>query len=226
VLPDRLQATVQAFLETIPAPLKATVKRVCIDLWEGYAGAVAAAPPQAQVGVDRCPVAVHYRDTFDELRKAEGRRLNAERPPERAVPTADLRPLLRREWRSLNSDQQGQVVELFEQTPTLASAYILRTLLTAIFDQSPDRATAEIHLQLWTAQVKASGLSCFDKFTNTLHNGQDGILNYFDGRHTSGFVEGLNNKLKLLKRRCFGLDDPVELFRRLWLDIEGPRLWA
>ena len=46
------------------------------------------------------------------------------------------------------------------------------------------------------------------------------------GRHTRGFVEGLNNKLKLLKRRCFGLDDPIELFRRLWLDIEGPRLWA
>jgi len=39
--------------------------------------------------------------------------------------------------------------------------------------------------------------------------------------YNSGFVEGLNNKLKLLKRRCFGLDDPTELFRRLWLDIEG-----
>ena len=226
VLPDRLQATVQAFLETIPAPLNATVKRVCIDRWEGYAGAVAAALPHAPIVVDRFHVAVHYREAVDEVRKAECRRLDAERPPERAVPTAELRPLLRREWRSLNPDQQGKVVELFEQTPTLASAYVLRTLLTAIFDHSPDRVTAQTHLQRWTEQVKASGLRCFDKFLNTLHNWQDGILNYFDGRHTSGFVEGLNNKLKLLKRRCFGLDDPVELFRRLWLDIEGPRLWA
>ena len=147
-------------------------------------------------------------------------------PPERAVPTAELRPLLRREWRSLNPDQQGKVVELFEQTPLLASAYVLRTLLTAIFDHSPDRVTAQARLQLWTEQVKASSLSCFDKFLNTLHNWQDGILNYFEGRHSRGFVEGFNNKLKLLKRRCFGLDDPVELFRRLWLDIEGARLWA
>ena len=226
VLPDRLQATVQAFLQTIPAPLKATVRRVCIDMWEGYAGAVAAALPNAHVVVDRFHVAVQYRKAVDELRQAECRRLNVDRPPERAVPTAALRPLLRREWRSLNLDQQGQIVELFEQTPTLASAYVLRTLLTAIFDSTLDRATAQRRLQLWVEQVKASGLSCFEQFLNTLRTWQDEILNYFEGGHSSGFVEGLNNKLKLLKRRCFGLDDPAELFHRLWLDIEGPRLWA
>lgn len=226
VLPDRLQATVQAFLATIPATLRATVKRVCIDRWDGYASAVAAALPDTRIVVDRFHVAVQYREAFDDLRKAECQRLNAARPPERAVPTAELRPLLRREWRSLNPDQQGRLVELFELTPTLASAYVLRTLLTAIFDHSPDRATAQTQLQGWTEQVKAAGLSCFDNFLNTLHNWHDGILNYFDGWHTSGFVEGLNNKLKLLKRRCFGLDDPVELFRRLWLDLEGPRLWV
>jgi len=38
VLPNRLQATVQAFLETMPTTLKTTVRRVCIDRWEGYAG--------------------------------------------------------------------------------------------------------------------------------------------------------------------------------------------
>ena len=226
VLPDRLRVTVQAFLEMIPDALKATVRRVCMDMWEGYAGAVAAALPKAQVVVDRFHIAVHYRDAVDTLRQAECRRLNADRPPERAIPTAALRPLLRREWRSLNPDQQGKVIELFEQTPTLASAYVLRTLLTAIFDQTPDRATAQSRLQLWVTQVKASGLHCFDKFLDTLDHWQDGILNYFEDRHNSGFVEGLNNKLKLLKRRCFGLDDPTELFRRLWLDIEGPRLWA
>ncbi len=68
-------------------------------------------------------------------------------PPERAVPTTDLRPLLRREWRSLNLDQQGQVMELFAQTPTLASAYVLRTLLTAILDSTPDWATTHTNSQ-------------------------------------------------------------------------------
>ena len=226
VLPNRLQATVQAFLETIPAELKATVRRVCIDMWEGYAGAVAAALPMAQVVVDRFHVAVQYRQAVDDLRQAECHRLNAGYPANQALPTAELRSLLRREWPSLNPAEQGQLAELFEQTPTLASAYVLRTMLTAIFEGTPDRATAQTRLKIWGEQVKTAGITCFDKFLNTLKHWQDGILNYFEGHQNSGFVEGLNNKLKLLKRRCFGLDDPVELFRRLWLDIEGARLWA
>jgi transposase len=226
VLPDRLQATVQAFLEGIPAVLKTTIRRVCMDMWDGYAGAVAAALPNAQIVVDRFHVAVQYRNAVDEVRKQECRRINAGRPADQALPTAELRPLVRREWPSLTPAQQGQLVELFEQAPTLASACVLRTTLTAIFESTPDRATAQARIEAWSAQVKASGLSCFDESLNTLHHWQDGILNYFNGRHNSGFVEGLNNKLKLLKRRCFGLDDPVELFRRLWLDIEGARLWA
>ena len=185
VLPDRLRMTVQSFLENIPDGLKATVRWVCMDMWEGYASAVAAALPKAQVVVDRFHVAVHYRDAVDTLRQAECHRLNADRPPERAVPTAALRPLLRREWRSLNPDQQGKIIELFEQTPALASAYMLRTLLTAIFDQTSDRATAQSRLQLWVTQVKASGLHCFDKFLDTLDHWQNGILNYFEGGHNS-----------------------------------------
>jgi len=226
VLPDRLQATVQAFLETIPQALKATVQRVGIDLWEGDAGAVAAALPQALIVVDRFHVAVHYREAVDDLRKQECRRLNAGRPADQSLPTAEFRRWLRQDWSALTPAQQGQLLEWFEQTPTLVSAYLLRTTLTAIFEYTPDRATAQTRLRRWGEQVKAAGLTCFDKFLTTLHHWQDGILNYFEGRHTSGFVEGLNNKLKRLKRRCFGLDDPVERFRRLWLDIEGPRLWV
>lgn len=225
VLPNRLQATVQACLETMPATLKTTVRRVCIDMWEGYASAVTAALPAAEVVVDRFHIAVQYRKAVDDLRQQECRRLNAGRPADQALPTAELRSLLRREWSSLNRAQQDQLVNLFQQSPALASAYLLRTTLTAIFECTPDRITAQTRLQRWGELVKAAGITCFDKFLTTLQHWQDGILNYFHSRHNSGFVEGLNNKLKLLKRRCFGLDNPIKLFQRLWLDIEGARQW-
>jgi len=226
VLPDRLPATVQGFLETVPPALKGTIRRVCIDLWAGYAGAVATALPQAHLVVDRFHVAVQYWEAVDERRQQEFRRPNASRPASQTLPTADWRPLWHQAWLSLTPAQQGHRVERFEPPPTLARTDLRRNTLTALFDCTPDRATAQTRLPRWTAPVQASGLHCFAKFLNTLDNWQEGILNSFEGRHTSGCVDGLNHKLKLLKRRCFGLDDPVELFRRLWLDSEGPRLWA
>ncbi|MCX5965017.1 MAG: transposase, partial [Cyanobacteria bacterium] len=49
----------------------------------------------------------------------------------------------------------------------------------------------------------------------------DEITNYFIDRQTSGFVEGFNNRIKVLKRRCFGIFDVNRLFQRLTLDLNG-----
>jgi transposase len=47
------------------------------------------------------------------------------------------------------------------------------------------------------------------------------VTNYFTNRSNSGWVEGLNNKIKVLKRRCYGITNPISLFRRIWLDLSG-----
>jgi transposase len=52
------------------------------------------------------------------------------------------------------------------------------------------------------------------------------ITNYFIERRSSGFVEGLNNKLKVLKRRCYGLRNVDRLFQRLTLDVDGYRRFS
>ena len=75
-------------------------------------------------------------------------------------------------------------------------------------------------------EVSQSVLTCFDKFLTTLNNWLDQIVNYFAGRFSSGFVEGLNNKIKTTKRRCYGILKTTTLFQRLYLDIEGYRRFA
>ncbi|MBK1723509.1 transposase, partial [Thiocystis violacea] len=47
------------------------------------------------------------------------------------------------------------------------------------------------------------------------------IANYFVGRQTSGFVEGLNNKLKVIKRRCYGMTNLNHLYQRVYLYLNG-----
>jgi transposase len=51
-------------------------------------------------------------------------------------------------------------------------------------------------------------------------------MNYFKKRLNSGFVEGLNNKIKTIKRRCYGLTDVQHVFQRIFPDLEGFRLFA
>jgi len=73
--------------------------------------------------------------------------------------------------------------------------------------------------------VQAAGLTVFDAFRATLHRYWDEITNYFVDLQTSGFVEGLNNKLKVLKRRCYGIFNLEHLFQLIFLDLEGYRLF-
>ena len=78
----------------------------------------------------------------------------------------------------------------------------------------------------WRRRVAKSGLSCFDSFLKLLDTWLDLIANYFINYQTSSFVEGLNNKLKVLKRRCYGLRNVTRLFQRLTLDLEGYRRFS
>ena len=54
----------------------------------------------------------------------------------------------------------------------------------------------------------------------------DDITNYFLDRQTSGFVEGLNNKIKIIKRRGYGILNVKHLFQRILLDLAGYALFA
>ena len=76
-------------------------------------------------------------------------------------------------------------------------------------------------MEQWIKDVKGSGLNVFDDFIWTLENWKDEISNYFEKRLTSGFVEGLNNKIKVIKRRCYGILNIKHLFQRIYLDLEG-----
>jgi len=56
---------------------------------------------------------------------------------------------------------------------------------------------------------------------DALANWRGEITNYFSRRETSGFVEGLNNKIKVIKRRCYGIYNLGRLCRHIWLDVQG-----
>ena len=104
------------------------------------------------------------------------------------------------------------MARLFAYSPELEAAYTLREELTTIFEHATSQPQAQEQIRAWQECVRHSGLSCFDDFLNTLDHWWNEITNYFVNRDSSGFVEGLNNKLKVLKRRCYGLFSLPDIF--------------
>jgi transposase len=223
---------VSDFLATIPVRLWATIHTFCTDMWDGYLGAIAdflTAHPQieAKIVVDRFHVAKNYHEDFDTLRKQEMRRLK-QRLPEVTYREVchDTLWLLRPNHVTLDQEGRQRLRRLFQHSPALHQAYTFRQELTAIFNQPLSLPDGRQRLRQWAAKVERSSVRCFDDFLKTLHHHLDSIANYFHRRANSGFVEGLNNKIRTLTRRCYGLKAVDTLFRRLWLDLKGLALFA
>jgi transposase len=231
VLEDRQKETVRKFLETIPQRLWQTMKKVCTDMWEGYTNAVtefasAHSEVSVEVVVDRFHVTKNYRECVDNLRKKECRRLKKELTE---VEYAEIHGVLwpiRKDSEDLSMEEQKKLDRLFGYSPDLKLAYTFREELTSIFELPLTKEEAKEQIIEWQNKVSESTLTCFDKFLTTLDNWLDKIVNYFSGRYNSGFVEGLNNKIKTTKRRCYGILKTTTLFQRLYLDIEGYRCFA
>jgi transposase len=226
VLPDRKKATVLAWLLSIPAAIRERITTVCTDIWEGYVTAVQEVLPDATLVIDRFHVARQYRNAVDELRKQEVRRLHKELPK---AAQDDLKHTLwpfRKREADLDVEEQARLESLFAHSPMLKQAYALREQLSVIFDTARSKKDGLRRIGYWRARVVKSGLKCFDAFLKLLDTWLDLIANYFINRQSSGFVEGLNNKLKVLKRRCYGLRNVVRLFQRLTLDVEGYRRFS
>lgn len=226
VLPDREKGTVIEFLRSIPERLKKTITTACTDMYEGYTEAIREELPQARLVIDRFHVARAYRDCLDEVRKVELRRLKKELPAEEFALLKGSMWALRKHPQDLSPEETRILRQLFNLSPDIKSVYHLQNRLTEILEEHSSRETAKTKITAWIAEVAKTGLRYFDGFLNTLARWMEPILNYFIARETSGFVEGFNNKIKVLKRRCYGIINLAHFFQRIYLDIEGYRLFA
>jgi transposase len=226
VLADRKKDTVLSFLRSIPEALRATVDTVCIDMHQNYADAVREVFPNAQIVVDRFHVAKAYRDGADTLRKHELQRLKKELPKDEYKRLHGSMWAFRKRPEQLDPEEKEVLGRLFEHAPALKTAHELREELTNIFETAQDKPAGKQALEQWQQKVRRSGLSCFERFLTTLSNWMEEITNYFLAFESSGFIEGLNNKIKVLKRRCYGIFNVTHLFRRIFLDLNGYALFG
>jgi len=127
----------------------------------------------------------------------------------------------RRRPEDLTPEQAQALEDLFEKVPILGAIYYLRWQATAIFDKAATRRSAARLLREWIADARESELD-WEPFIGTLERHWDGILAYFEDRRTSGPVEGINTKIRVVLRRGYGIRNVATLWTRVLLDVN----WA
>jgi len=226
VLPGHEKAVLVEYLRLIPRRILQTIQAVCCDLWEAYIEAVREEISTARIVADRFHVARHYRDAADEIRKTELQRLKKELPKEEYQKLKGSFRAFRKNAKDLNNAERKVLRGFLESPPCARQVYDCREEFTAIYDMNLSKKQAKSKFRRWILQVEKSGLLCFDNFIRLLRHWWEEITNFFVHRENSGFVEGFNNKVKVLKRRCYGIFNLTHLFQRIYLDLSGYRLFA
>lgn len=157
---------------------------------------------------DRFHVVKLLNEQIDEIRREEMR--NADSDEIRKI-IKGKRFLLLYGSENLRKRDVEPLKALLLLNANLCTAYILKEQLRLFWDL-PDRQAGEDFLREWIATAQESGIKRLARFAKTLHDHWEGLLAYFDHPITTGPLEGVNNSIKVLKRKAYGYRD-VEFFK-------------
>jgi transposase len=216
ILADRHKQSLIAFLKQPPQGLDlSSLDTVAIDLWSQYREAVQEVYPTVDIVADRFHVVQNLHEAIHQIRR--DLQAQAHNDTEKKN-LKGLRYLLLKNKENLSETDQERLQVLAQTQPQLYHLWQLRQDLHDWYEEQTTPETALLTLDLWLQQAQALALPPLDKFCQTLTNWKDQIVSFFNHRITSGFVEGMNSKIKLLKRIAFGIPN----FQHFRLRI----LWA
>jgi transposase len=199
---------VAAFFTALPHAEEARV--VVMDMHEPFRQAVALCLPQARVVVDKFHVLLHVHRALDQVRTGLEPRQGKRGELFRA------RYLLLRAAERLTPESRAKLMALLGRYPQLRRAWLLKGSFRAWY-RSRDREAAEARLTQWEKSVREQGPAPFQALFPMLRLWRQEILNYFDHPYTNGFLEGKNNRIKVIKRMAYGYRNPTNFRYRILL---------
>jgi len=208
VVSGHRQEEVAAFFTALPHAEEARV--VVMDMHEPFRQAVALCLPQARVVVDKFHVLLHVHRALDQVRTSVEPRQGKRGELFRA------RNLLLTAAERLSPESRARLMALLGRYPQLRRAWLLKESFRAWY-RSHDREAAEAMLTQWENSVRAQGPAPFQSLFPMLRLWREEILNYFDYPYTNGFLEGKNNRIKVIKRMAYGYRNPTNFRYRILL---------
>lgn len=211
ILPARTQEEISQVMKGWGTEVLESIEEVSIDLWKGYKNLGTELMPKAQVVADRFHVMAQINKELDIQRKREKSLVEdliktAKSPEEKAKNEKVLEGLKKSKYvllkneEELSEEQKAKLIQVEDASHTLKAMHQLKEEIRQIFSQTKHWLTGLFQLGRWLSEAK----KYFPNSQNTIIRWLDEIIAYFDNRTTSGVVEGINNKLKLIKRSAYG----------------------
>ena len=200
VLPNRERETLEKWLDGLSVEQRQAIKVVNVDMWEPYTLAVAAKLPQATIVVDRFHVMKNLNHCLTQAR----REIQNQASDEVKAQLKGSRWVLVKNQNDLNEKERVKLQTIYQVSPELKTCHELKELFRLLFETLTNREAAKQALQIWMKQVEAMQVKALKPCLVTFNNWFEQILNYFIEGWTNAFAEGVNNKIKLIKRKAFG----------------------
>jgi transposase len=213
LLDGRSRRRVERYLRSLPERHRQAIEVVSIDPYEAYRQAIRNELPWARIVVDHFHLVRGANTALDSVRR-ECQREHARRRPKGARRSGKgaswrqdlyrVRHRLLKANERLTERERRRLIALFEREPLIAEAWGLKEAFRAIY-RAPDRDEAERRLERFLGAVDRAQLPAFSAFADGVRLWRSELLAYFDEPTTNGYAEGVINKVKVIKRRAYGL---------------------
>jgi transposase len=215
----RSRAEVRPFFEMMGPARCAQLRAVAMDMNTAYDLEVRAHCPNAEVVYDLFHVVAKYgREVIDRVRVDEANRLRADKPARRIVKTS--RWLLLRNRENVPAEQAVRLKELLAANRALMIAYVLKDDLKQLWHYRSE-AWARKAWKSWKRRAMRSGLQPLRHFARCLEPYLPGILAHCRWPLGTNLVEGINNKIKVIKRMAYGFRDDAYFFLKIRAAFPG-----
>lgn len=201
---DRSEASMNQFYEWLGQKKSAGIRLAVMDMWKPFRNATSKSAPQAAILFDKFHVMRHLGEALDQVRRAEYARLEGKE--RRYIKGQKYTLLSRKENLTLKGRQALKT--LLAANKRINTAYLLKESFGQLWSYQRE-GWARRFFDNWRSALKWQRLKPYEKFAEMIDRHWDGIAAYCkpENKVSLGFVEGLNNKIRVIQRRAYGLRD-------------------
>ena len=212
----RSQKTLGAFFDELGPERSRALDVVTMDMCAPYIAEVRARAPNARIAFDPFHVVKLAGEAVHEVRRAEARVRKG--TPEAAALKGTRWALLKAPERHTDEDRL-KLAAVSRLNRRVYTAYLLKEELRALYQCGAQAAGR--HLRAWLAWASRSRLAPFVKLARTLRRHRQGILAAIELGVSNGRMEGINNKIGVIKHRAYGFHSAAALIAMVFLCCSG-----